>query len=48
MRQRYRVFLRFALTVQAAGIRHQYIGTRHPEQNGIVERSHRIDDEEFW
>jgi transposase InsO family protein len=40
--------LDFALTVQAAGIRHRYITPRRPEQNGKVERSHRIDDEEFW
>ncbi len=40
--------LEFALTVQAAGIRHRYITPRPPEQNGRVERSHRIDDEEFW
>jgi transposase InsO family protein len=40
--------LDFALTVQAAGIRHRYITPRRPEQNGKVERSHRIDNEEFW
>ncbi len=40
--------LEFALTVQAAGIRYRYITPRRPEQNGKVERSHRIDDEEFW
>jgi transposase InsO family protein len=40
--------LAFALTVQAAGIRHRYITPRRPEQNGKVERSQRIDDEEFW
>ena len=40
--------LDFALRVQAAGIRHRYITPRRPEQNGKVERSHRIDDEEFW
>ena len=33
--------------MQAEGIRHRYI-TRRPEQNGKVERSYRIDDEEFW
>jgi transposase InsO family protein len=38
----------FALSVQAAGIRHRYITPRRPEQNGKVERSHRIDDKEFW
>jgi transposase InsO family protein len=36
------------LSVQAAGIRHRYIKPRCPQQNGKVERSHRIDDEEFW
>src|SRR5262245_12810214 len=40
--------LEFSLSVQAAGIRHRYITPRRPEQNGKVERSHRIDDEEFW
>jgi transposase InsO family protein len=40
--------LDFSLTVQAAGIWHRYITPRRPEQNGNVERSHRIDDEEFW
>jgi transposase InsO family protein len=40
--------LEFALSVEEAGIRHRYITPRRPEQNGKVERSHRIDDEEFW
>jgi transposase InsO family protein len=40
--------LAFALAVEAAGIRHRYIRPRRPQQNGKVERSHRIDDEEFW
>ena len=40
--------LAFALTVQEAGIGLRYITPRHPEQNGKVERSHRIDSEEFW
>jgi transposase InsO family protein len=40
--------LAFALAVQAAGMRLRYIKPRRPEQNGKVERSHRIDDEEFW
>lgn len=40
--------LDFALTIQAAGIRTRYITPRRPEQNGKVERSHRVDDEEFW
>ncbi len=40
--------LAFALTVQEAGIRHRYIRPRRPQQNGKVERSIRIDHEEFW
>jgi len=40
--------LEFALAVEAAGIRHRYIRPRCPQQNGKVERSHRIDHEEFW
>jgi transposase InsO family protein len=40
--------LAFALTVQQAGMRLRYIKPRCPEQNGKVERSHRVDDEEFW
>jgi transposase-like protein len=40
--------LAFALTVQEAGIRHRCIKPRMPEQNGKVERSHRVDNEEFW
>jgi len=38
----------FKLAVEEAGIRHRYIKPRRPQQNGKVERSHRIDDEEFW
>jgi transposase InsO family protein len=38
----------FSLTVQEAGIKHRYIKPRRPQQNGKVERSHRIDNEEFW
>ncbi len=38
----------FALAVAAAGIKHRYIRPRRPQQNGKVERSHRIDHEEFW
>src|SRR3989442_4531808 len=34
--------------VEALGIQHRYIRPRHPQQNGKVERSHRIDQEEFW
>ena len=40
--------LAFALSVRAAGMTHRYIKPRCPEQNGKVERSHRIDGEEFW
>ncbi len=40
--------LAFALTVQQAGMRPRYIKPRCPEQNGKVERSHRVDEEEFW
>jgi len=40
--------LAFKLAVEAAGIRHRYIKPRRPEQNGKVERSHRVDEEEFW
>ena len=38
----------FILAIERAGIRHRYIQPRRPEQNGKVERSHRIDAEEFW
>lgn len=37
-----------SLAVQEAGIRHRYIKPRRPQQNGKVERSHRVDSEEFW
>ncbi len=40
--------LDFVLAVEEAGIRHRYIRPRRPQQNGKVERSHRIDQEEFW
>jgi transposase InsO family protein len=40
--------LEFVLAVEAAGMRHRYIRPRRPQQNGKVERSHRIDQEEFW
>jgi transposase InsO family protein len=40
--------LAFALAVREAGIRLRYIKPRRPEQNGKVERSHRVDDEECW
>lgn len=38
----------FALAVQTLGIQHRYIKPRRPQQNGTVERSHRIDQKEFW
>jgi len=38
----------FLLAVERRGIRHRYIQPRRPDQNGKVERSHRIDAEEFW
>ena len=40
--------LAFKLAVEEAGIRHRSIKPRRPQQNCKVERSHRIDDEEFW
>jgi transposase len=40
--------LSFALTVQEAGIKLRSIRPRRPQQNGKVERSHRIDAEAFW
>ena len=36
------------LAVDRRGIRHRYIRPRCPEQNGKVERNHRIDQGEFW
>ena len=40
--------LAFRLSVEAAGCAYRYIQPRRPQQNGKVERSHRIDDEDFW
>jgi len=40
--------LAFALTCQELGLRIRYIKPRRPQQNEKVERSHRIDQEEFW
>lgn len=40
--------LDFALTCAELGMRVRYIKPRQPQQNGKVERSHRIDAEEFW
>jgi len=38
----------FLLAVERRGPRHRYIQPRPPDQNGKVERSHRIDAEQFW
>ena len=38
----------FLLAVERRGIRHRYIKPRRPDQNGKVERSHRVDTEGFW
>jgi transposase InsO family protein len=38
----------FNLACEAAGIRHRCIRPRSPHLNGKVERSHRIDGEEFY
>jgi transposase InsO family protein len=38
----------FTLACQAAGITHRCIRPRSPHLNGKVERSHRIDTEEFY
>ena len=38
----------FLLAVERRGIRHRYIQPRRPDQNGKVERSHRVDAKEFW
>jgi transposase len=43
-----RLLHEFALAVEAAGMRHRYLRPRRPQQNGKVERSHRIHHEEFW
>jgi hypothetical protein len=40
--------LAFALTWQELGVRVRDIRPRRPELNGKLERSHRLDDEEFW
>ena len=40
--------LAFSLAAGEAGIDLRYIRPRRPQQNGKVERSHRIDAEEFW
>jgi transposase InsO family protein len=40
--------LAFKLAVEAEGIRHRHIKPRRPQQNGKMERSHRMDAEEFW
>jgi len=38
----------FVLAVLQGGMRHRYIKPRRPQQNGKVERSHRLDSEKFW
>ena len=35
-------------TLTNLGIKHQYTWIHTPDQNGVVERSHRTDDEEFY
>lgn len=40
--------LAFALAVRQAGMRLRYLKPRCPEQNGKVERGHRVDEEAFW
>jgi len=37
----------FLLAVERRGIHHRYIKPRRPDQNGKVERSHRVDAEEL-
>ena len=39
---------RFQKTLEAMGIKHRRIRPYSPGQNGIVERSHRIDNELFY
>jgi len=34
--------------LESVNIKHQYIWIHTPDQNGVVERSHRTDDEEFY
>jgi hypothetical protein len=36
------------LVLAVEHLRHRYIRPRCPEENGKVERSHRIDQDEFW
>ena len=38
----------FAVRCRELGIRVRYIKPRRPQQNRKVERSHRIDEQEFW
>lgn len=47
-RARFREVGTVGLVPRYLGIRHRYIRPRCPEENGEVERSHRIDEEEFW
>jgi len=36
------------LAIERRGIRHRYIQPRRTDQNGKVERGHRVDAEELW
>lgn len=38
----------FVLYLEKLGIKHQYTWIHTPDQNGVVERSHRTDEEEFY
>lgn len=38
----------FRNRLSLAGIKHQYTWIHTPDQNGVVERSHRTDEEEFY
>ena len=47
-RQRRRVPVEVSLASRGLDIRHVYIRPRTPHLNGKVERSHRVDDQEFY
>lgn len=38
----------FRETLDKLGVLHQYTWIHTPDQNGVVERSHRTDEEEFY
>lgn len=38
----------FVKYLESLGIKHQYTWVHTPDQNGVVERSHRTDEEEFY